>query len=121
MCSDCTHDLDGALIRCLDFLRKNHKATAEQVSEATGVPGDQLLAWIKENKVMISDYPNLNYPCATCAKPIRKHKMCTDCLNRINKDIRELKEKDKSFAFLQARQDAGRSGAFQISDRFRRG
>lgn len=96
LCTACSGELDSALTQCLGFLQKNRKSTCEQVSAETGVPSEQIIVWIKEGKMLLSDYPNLNYPCSSCAKPIRQHKLCPDCLMRLNKDIRELKERQKN-------------------------
>jgi NMD protein affecting ribosome stability and mRNA decay len=108
-CIDCCRELDSALTRCLDFLHRNHKATEEQISQDTGVPTEFIKLWIKEGRLHISDYPNLNYPCSFCGKPIRQHKMCLDCLVRLNKDIQQLKERERSNPLPE--------GGFQIRDR----
>lgn len=95
-CSDCSRTIDSMLTGSLEFLRKNHRSTNAQVIEAIGVSNEQMVAWMKEGKLLLSDYPNLNYPCGACAKPIRQHKLCPDCAYRINRDIREMKDKEQS-------------------------
>ncbi|MBD0380664.1 flagellar protein [Paenibacillus sedimenti] len=115
-CADCSRDLDFLLNSCLDYLRKNHRSSCEEVSAATGVTKEQLTTWMKEGKLLLSDYPNLHYACASCARPIRKHKLCTDCIARLNKDIRELHAKERP---IQVRREKAVSavGGFQIRER----
>lgn len=117
-CSDCSRSLDTALNGCLDYLRKHYKSTCRQVSLETGVSTHQLYAWMKEGKLLLADYPNLSYPCETCAAPIRKHKMCPDCLVRLNRDIQALQLKERPGPYRGAA--LGTAGAFQISGRIGR-
>ncbi|MEC0230969.1 flagellar protein [Paenibacillus alba] len=118
-CSDCSHSMDAILTNSLDFLRRNHRSTNSQVCIATGATPEQLHAWIREGKLHLTDYPNLSYPCASCSKPIRQQKMCPDCAYRITQDIRELKDKDKSFQVLRREKQTISSGGFQIRERLR--
>jgi predicted amidophosphoribosyltransferase len=118
MCMDCTQEMLGALSKCIDFLRKNHRSTCEEVSQATSVASEQILAWIKEGKLLISDYPNLNYPCSTCGKAIRQHKMCTDCSLKLSREIRTLNEEHEKK--LNSRTPNNYGVGFQIRDRFGR-
>ncbi|SDO07959.1 hypothetical protein SAMN04487897_1088 [Paenibacillus sp. yr247] len=116
-CSDCSHSLDSILLSSLEFLRRNHRSTNEQLSAATGVTNEQLHVWIKEGKLVLSDYPNLYYSCTICAKPIRQQKLCPECAFRINRDIRELKERDHSFQTLRREKQKASVGGFQILER----
>jgi predicted amidophosphoribosyltransferase len=114
ICLDCCSVMDSALSRCLDFLRRNHKVTEEKLSLETGVPSEHIQAWIKDGRLLVSDYPNLNYPCTSCGKAIRQNKMCVDCLSRFNQDLEKLREKERS------RMPTSPQGGFQIRDRFGR-
>jgi hypothetical protein len=95
-CMDCSHELDTSLNTCIAYLRRNHRASQEQISQETGVPFDFITAWIKNGKLLISDYPNLNYPCTCCGKSIRQHKMCVDCSIRLNREIQQLNQMTKA-------------------------
>jgi NMD protein affecting ribosome stability and mRNA decay len=112
-CMDCSREIDTALNKCIDYLLRNRRASQEQVSQQTGVPFGYITTWIKEGKVLISDYPNLNYPCNCCGEPIRKHKMCLDCMVKLNREIQKMNEKTLT--------SASRSGGgFQIRERLGR-
>jgi predicted amidophosphoribosyltransferase len=112
-CPDCTRELDAALARCLDYLRRNHKAFEEQIVEDTGVPASFIQTWIKDGRLLINDYPNLNFPCSSCVKPILKNKMCVDCLTRFTQDLNKLNERKAPHPQTQG-------GGFQIRQRFGR-
>lgn len=84
---------------------------------ATGVSREMMLAWMKEGKLLLSDYPNLNYPCASCSKSIRQGKLCADCAYRITRDIKELQAKDQALQPLRRDKPGISAGGFQIRER----
>ncbi|MBP1962039.1 flagellar protein [Paenibacillus aceris] len=116
-CADCSRSIDSLLQGCLDYLRRNHRSTNEQLNAAIGITSEQMYAWIKEGKLLLTDYPNLNYPCASCTKLIRQHKLCQDCTFRINREIKELNDKQQTFQPVERKRQTALSGGFQIRDR----
>ncbi|MNQ87790.1 hypothetical protein D3C85_1030290 [compost metagenome] len=123
-CTACSTNIHDQLRNCLDFLRRNYRSTNEQVCVVTGVSILQLQVWMKEGKLQLADYPNLNYQCASCAEPIRQHKLCVDCSTRISRDIRQLNEKGAVQVAKQPEQPAaksqGASRGFHVGDRWNR-
>jgi hypothetical protein len=117
-CPDCIRQYGAALIRCVDYLRRNYKATEEQIKQDTGVPVDFVQTWIKEGRLIISDYPNLNYPCNSCGKAIRQHKMCAECSTRLHQDIQKLNPYKRPEPEPILQQNAGTG--FRIRDRIGR-
>ncbi|MEK3721706.1 flagellar protein [Paenibacillus sp. FSL H8-0034] len=96
LCQDCVSNLQNEFNACDRYLRSNRKATTEQLSEAVGVSVKQIIIWIKDKRLPVTDYPNLTYPCNSCREPIRQQEMCYPCRSRLTKDIREMQDKDAS-------------------------
>lgn len=123
-CTACRTNINDQLKNSLEFLRRNYRSTNEQVCEATGVSILQLQVWMKEGKLTLSDYPNLNYQCASCAEPIRQHKLCVACSTRLTRDIRKLNESGPTCISKQPEQaglkQIGSARGFQIGDRWNR-
>lgn len=123
-CTTCSTSINDQLKNGLDFLRRNYRSTNEQVCEAIGVSDLQLQVWMKEGKLQLSDYPNLNYQCASCAEPIRQHKLCVACSTRISRDIRQLNESGAVRNTKQPEQaevkQQGSSHGFHVGDRWNR-
>ncbi|WP_436237172.1 hypothetical protein [Paenibacillus sp. LjRoot153] len=114
--------MNDQLKDCFDYLRRNYRSSNEQVCAATGVSNIQLQIWMKEGKLHLSDYPNLSYQCASCAEPIREHKLCVSCSTRITRDIRKLSESgtvQQRIKQLESKPQGNASG-FKISDRWNR-
>ncbi|MDF2859383.1 MAG: flagellar protein [Neobacillus sp.] len=104
LCYDCVNILQAEYDTCDRYLRANRKSTTEQLSMATGVSAKQIIIWIKDRRLPVTDYPNLTYPCNSCSEPIRQQEMCYSCRSRLTKDIREMQEKEaklvhNSFAY----------------------
>jgi hypothetical protein len=98
-------------------LRRNYRSSNEQLYAAVGITSEQMYAWIKEGKLLLTDYPNLSYPCGSCMKPIRQHKLCQECAYRISRDIKELHEKQQILQPLARAKQTTMSGGFRILDR----
>ena len=94
LCLDCVKLLQSEFDACDRYLRSNRKSTTQQLSRATGVIEKQIIIWIKDRRLPISDYPNLTYPCNSCSEPIRQHEMCYSCRSRLTKEIREMQKKE---------------------------
>jgi uncharacterized C2H2 Zn-finger protein len=94
MCQECTKSYDNLLNACHAYLRDHRKATTEELSEATGVTDQQLMAYIKDSRLPLYSYPNLTYPCSSCGCRIRQHNLCLNCRSRITDDINRMKEQE---------------------------
>ncbi|NQX58939.1 flagellar protein [Paenibacillus qinlingensis] len=121
-CMDCSTSINDQLKDCVDYLRRNYRSSNEQVCAATGVSNIQLQVWMKEGKLHLADYPNLSYQCASCAEPIRVHKLCVSCSTRITRDIRKLSESGTVQQRMNQPESKpqGNSAGFKISDRWNR-
>jgi hypothetical protein len=95
LCNDCMQLQNGEYEACYNYLRTNRKATNQELSSATGVMEQKIIAWIKEKRLSAVDYPNLTYPCNSCGDPIHNENLCLPCRSRLANEIRELKFKDQ--------------------------
>ncbi|SDC38115.1 flagellar operon protein TIGR03826 [Paenibacillus sp. UNCCL117] len=109
LCQGCQRAVDADFTACSDYLRKAHKATTSELSEATGVSLRQIHAFIKENKLPATFYPGLTYPCSSCGAGVRKGHLCTSCSVRLTAEIRQMRDKEE-----KAKE---RGAGFQIRDR----
>jgi ribosomal protein L32 len=94
LCMSCMKTYDNEFDACIKYLRMNRKATTEELSSASAVAKKRIIAWIKEKRLSIRDYPNLTYPCSSCGGPENQHDICTSCRTRFTKEIREMQEKE---------------------------
>ncbi|MEI7025643.1 flagellar protein [Paenibacillus sp. y28] len=98
LCQDCIHQADSNLDKCLSFLRRDKKASSQSLSDHTGVPIKEITRFLREGKILIVDFPNLTYACASCGGPIRQHKLCSPCSEWLSRDIRNMFEAERKAA-----------------------
>ncbi|WP_052487372.1 hypothetical protein [Gordoniibacillus kamchatkensis] len=80
LCPNCMKQMDDMLEVCESYLLRHDKATTEQLQQATGVPMDVIMKFIKEErKLSTKFYPNLTYPCEKCGRGIREARICAKC------------------------------------------
>lgn len=74
------------------FLRKreNRAATVERIVEATGVEESLLHKWVRKNRLQPAMFPNLGYPCDNCGKLTTVGKLCNNCTEALQSDLRKL-------------------------------
>lgn len=89
-------------------LRKNREASLTEIVEETGVSGKLITKFIKEKRLLVSQFPNLGYPCEKCGDKIKAGRLCKSCseelLQNLDNETREnerakrLKETDNKQA-----------------------
>ena len=72
------------------FLRKreNRAATIERICEATGVSEELLHKWVRKKRLLPAMFPNLGYPCDQCGHLTYGAKLCNNCSDKLQRDLR---------------------------------
>jgi len=94
VCDKCFKEEEQDYETVYKFLRKreNRMAELDVVVETTGVSKDLILKFIRQGRIMLSNFPNLGYPCEKCGKTIREERLCADCKSNIHKQINQLEQ-----------------------------
>ncbi|WP_052487718.1 hypothetical protein [Gordoniibacillus kamchatkensis] len=73
---------------CRDYLREHMDCTLQELHEATEVPTNLILKFIREGRISTKGAKNFEYPCAMCGKPIKVDTICSSCQDQV-KRLRE--------------------------------
>jgi flagellar operon protein (TIGR03826 family) len=92
ICPLCIREEEEQFLRVRDYLKENRYASTYEVSEATEVPLDTIIRFIREGRLTIVDTPNLTYPCERCHKLISKGRFCPKCAVELQKELESAKE-----------------------------
>lgn len=94
VCEKCYKEEETAYEAVYKFLRKreNRKAQLDEVVEATNVPKELILKFIRLGRIQLINFPNLGYPCEKCGKVIREKRLCADCKDNIHKQIHQMEQ-----------------------------
>jgi uncharacterized protein len=105
ICQDCYQKQEDNFVLVNEYLRTHKSSTIQEVSEETGVSIAQIRQFILANRIQLSFFPNLSYPCDSCGSPIKEGKKCHSCLvtiselsKQVEKDL-ATKEKTTSNAY----------------------
>ncbi len=100
ICPSCRKELDQKFDVVWKFIRKreNREATVTEIHHATDVEERLIFQWIKEGRLHVKDFKNLNYPCEMCGAPTTTGSVCESCHNKVTKDLAEA-------AFDDSKQD----------------
>jgi hypothetical protein len=105
---DCSSESDDHLNRCTKYLWKNPKSTTEEVSLALNIESSIIIKFIKKGDIS-KVFPNLTYPCDSCASPINDNRLCGKCSATFRGLANQIAKPKPLFT----------TGAFKISDRLR--
>ncbi|RLL46661.1 hypothetical protein D8M04_05500 [Oceanobacillus piezotolerans] len=94
ICPDCYKEEEEAFQTVHDFLikQKNRQANMLQIVEDTGVEESFITKFIKEKRLLISQFPNLAYSCERCGNDITSGKICASCQAELTKELQDYEE-----------------------------
>jgi flagellar operon protein (TIGR03826 family) len=95
-CPSCLKEIEEEYQRCYHYLREHKGCTLQELSEETGVSIRQITKFIHEGRISLSDAPNLGYPCDSCGKLIREHRLCAECRDKLSKEMKYTAESIKA-------------------------
>ncbi|HHY74195.1 MAG TPA: hypothetical protein GX497_13430 [Bacillus bacterium] len=107
ICDACRKEEDKLFEKVYQFIRKRENRTASipEIVEATGVPEDTIMRFVKEGRIRTTQFPNLGYRCESCGAMIQKGRLCINCTSTLESDLkqymheeerrRQLEEKEK--------------------------
>ena len=97
ICENCFKKEEEAFQTVYQFLRerKNRKATMLEIVEETGVEEELIIKFVKERRLLPTDFPNLAYPCDRCGRGITTGKLCENCQQELKRDLAMLQEEER--------------------------
>lgn len=91
ICDTCRKEEDKLFEKVYEFIRKreNRTATIMQIVDATGVPEDTIMRFVKEGRLRTSQFPNIGYRCERCGTLIQKGVLCQNCSSSLKSDLKQ--------------------------------
>ncbi|WP_077301297.1 TIGR03826 family flagellar region protein [Virgibacillus pantothenticus] len=97
ICQDCYQEEEKAFQTVYQFMRqrKNRQATMPEIIENTGVDEELIIKFIKEKRLLPSEFPNIGYPCSHCGTRITAGDLCVSCREKLKKDLQQYEQKER--------------------------
>lgn len=89
ICPDCLAKEEEMFEVVRTYLRDNPDSKIKEVSEATEVPEDKIIRFLREGRI-ISGNINAGLVCETCSKPISSGYTCEECKDKLRKGIQSI-------------------------------
>lgn len=84
VCPDCVKVEHQQFLDVKDYLWKNPRAPAYEVSQATGVPQAKILEWVRHGRLTAeSANTDLAVACESCGARIPKGRLCSACAAKL--------------------------------------
>lgn len=90
LCSFCIEEQEDEYKIVRDYLYDNPGSNVVEVSEATGVSTEQIMRFLREERLQISsENVNMLLECETCGKPITTGRFCHACKDNLKSALRK--------------------------------
>ncbi|MDQ0206769.1 ferredoxin [Alkalicoccobacillus murimartini] len=76
--------------------KKNRSATMLEVCDHTGVEERVVRQFIREGRLIVSQFPNLGYPCESCGNMIQAKRICSSCQSELERELDSLDKPKKT-------------------------
>ena len=106
LCGNCYQKQEEDYLKVAAYLRDHSGGAIQELSEATEVSVAQIRQFILAERILVSHFPNLSYPCDTCGRMIRTGKTCPSCLGTLDKLAKHV-EKDEKTRILEQKDRSG--------------
>ncbi len=108
ICEECYKNEEEAFEKVNRFLKKRENRTASmaQIVEATGVPEELILKFIRKGRIRLVQFPNLAYPCEKCGRPITKGRICKKCSKELRQELEQFEREEKRKKEIEERKKA---------------
>lgn len=115
LCPNCLRKNDEEYEKCYKFIRKkeNRNCNIYDLSEATGVPLQQITAFILEGRLSIDNNPNIEYRCKSCGGPTRSGSLCPRCIDNVKKIANYMQEDEQKRQAAQEEEQRRQAGLYQ--------
>ena len=87
LCPECQKKLDERFKDAKEYLHDHPDASVEELSKEMKIPVKQIIRWIREERLVLSNPTNAEITCESCGKPICSGRFCEKCKTRIATDL----------------------------------
>ena len=90
VCASCHKTEEDLFDIVYKFLRQraNRAATIERIEEVTGADKSLLYKWVRKRRLQPAQFPGLGYPCDNCGTLVTQGKLCRNCTDSIQTDLK---------------------------------
>ena len=96
ICPDCFEQEEEAFLKVKQYLDEHPKAPVVTVSEETEVSVKQINKFIRDGRILASQYEGLTVECERCGGEVKEGKYCESCKNQLQKEFESVTKDPKA-------------------------
>ena len=104
LCPNCTKKDEEDFDVVRQFLYDHPLSSGQEVNEATGIPLESIIRWLKEGRLISLEITGI-LKCENCGSPIFSGKFCTECRYQLAKDFKGVSQKADEPVQMQPKQE----------------
>jgi flagellar operon protein (TIGR03826 family) len=86
LCPSCVKEEQDNFLKVFHFLASQPSATAQEISQATGVELTEIYRYVRENRLRLAK-ADTGFRCETCGAPISEGKTCENCRKKLSAEL----------------------------------
>ena len=87
LCPECQKKIDERFKDVKEYLHEHPDASVEELSKELKISVKQIIHWIREERLVLSNPTSTEITCESCGKPICSGRFCKKCKTRIATDL----------------------------------
>jgi flagellar operon protein (TIGR03826 family) len=86
ICPKCLQKEEEDFEKAVEWLRENPGQNIQALSDATGIERQDILRWIRENRIVMAEASGL-VGCKKCGAPISAGNFCDHCKQELSEEV----------------------------------
>ena len=87
LCPECQKKIDERFKDVKEYLHDHPDASVEELSKELKISVKQIIRWIREERLVLSNPTSAEITCESCGRPICSGRFCKKCKARISTDL----------------------------------
>lgn len=96
ICMACREALEAKFQEVKEYIRERGHVTIAEVAEACDVSQNQIQAWLRDERLELSEDSGIELVCEKCGKPIKSGRFCEKCKNSMANQLSHSIEKPQA-------------------------
>lgn len=96
LCQACLKEEDDNYLKVFHFFTKCPSATAQEISQETGVDIKEIYRYVRENRLKLAE-TDTGLFCEGCGIPISQGRICEKCGQKLAQELKQDIDKYKGF------------------------
>ncbi len=83
LCNECNDEMDRRFVKVRDFIYAHPEASIAEIVEKTEVPEKNILAFLREERLVLASVSGGIITCERCSRSIASGRFCEECKSQL--------------------------------------